>query len=148
MAWVPTLRALRLPPKSHKRISEGRSAACPFDDSGQGRCEKKTKSISLTTLCESKATTVGSASRRAAGERGPSSTSGAARSTVSIRNGARTLAGGPQKTKSTPNAACPGCIPDAAHPQGARHRTASVPRADDAVENVPQGALVGHRGRG
>ena len=47
-------------------MSDGRSAACPLDDSGQGRCEKKTTSISLTTLCESIATTVGSASRRIA----------------------------------------------------------------------------------
>ena len=56
--------ALRLPPKSHTRMSDGRSAACPFDDSGQGRREKKTTSISLTTLCESIANTVGIASRR------------------------------------------------------------------------------------
>ena len=32
--------------------SDGRSAACAFDDSGWGRCEKKTTSISLTAPAE------------------------------------------------------------------------------------------------
>jgi hypothetical protein len=35
-----------------------------------------------------------------------------------------------------------------AHPQRARHRTGSAPREDDAVEDLPQGALGRHRGRG
>ena len=65
-ASVPTFTALRLPPKSHTMMSDGRSAACPFDDSGHGRCEKKTTSISLTTLCDSIAKTVGSARPRIA----------------------------------------------------------------------------------
>ena len=45
-------------------MSEGSSAACALDDSGHGRREKKTMSTSLTTLCDSIASTVGMASRR------------------------------------------------------------------------------------
>ena len=58
--------APRLPPKSHVRMSDGSSAAWAYDDSGTGRCEKKTTSISLTMLCESIAKTVGNARRRMA----------------------------------------------------------------------------------
>jgi hypothetical protein len=58
--------ALSDPPKSHTTMSEGRSAAWPFDDSGQGRREKKMTSTSLTMLWESIATTVGAARRRTA----------------------------------------------------------------------------------
>jgi hypothetical protein len=45
-------------------MSEGRSAACPFDDSGHGRREKKMTSTSLTMLCDIMAITVGAASLR------------------------------------------------------------------------------------
>jgi hypothetical protein len=47
-------------------MSDGRRAACPFDDSGHGRCEKKMTSTSFTMLCDSIATTVGAARRRIA----------------------------------------------------------------------------------
>ena len=49
-ACVPTEMALSDPPNIQSKISDGSSAACAFDDSGQGRREKKTMSISFTTL--------------------------------------------------------------------------------------------------
>ncbi len=49
------------PPNIQSKISDGKSAACAVDDSGQGRCEKKMMSTSLTALCVSMANTVGSA---------------------------------------------------------------------------------------
>ena len=70
-ACVPTEIALSEPPKSQRTISDGKSAACAFDDSGQGRCAKKTMSISLTMLWVSIAATVGSASLRIAWYAGP-----------------------------------------------------------------------------
>ena len=42
--------ALRLPPKSQSRMRDGKSAACPFDDSGHGKCEKKTRPLDLVGL--------------------------------------------------------------------------------------------------
>jgi hypothetical protein len=63
MVCVPTEMALSDPPKSQSKINDGRRAACAVEDSGQGSHEKKTISISLTTLCVSIATTVGIASR-------------------------------------------------------------------------------------
>src|SRR5690349_10953674 len=70
-ACVPTEIALSEPPNSHRTMSDGRSAACAFDDSGHGRCAKKTMSTSLTMLWVSIAATVGSASRRMARWGGP-----------------------------------------------------------------------------
>src|ERR1041384_1150370 len=64
MACVPTEMADKDPPNIHKRIKDGKSAACAVDDSGHGRWEKKTMSISFTMLCDSIASTVGAASRR------------------------------------------------------------------------------------
>src|SRR5688572_8113085 len=64
MACVPTEMAERDPPNAHRMMSDGKSAACAVDDSGQGNIEKKTMSTSLTTLCDTIARTVGSASRR------------------------------------------------------------------------------------
>ena len=62
----PTLTADSVPPKAQTMVSDGRSAACPLDASGTGRREKKTTSISSTTLWASIATTVGRASLRIA----------------------------------------------------------------------------------
>src|SRR5450755_4939196 len=61
IACVPTEIALSEPPNIHSKISEGSSAACAVDDSGQGRREKKMMSTSLTALCVSIASTVGNA---------------------------------------------------------------------------------------
>jgi hypothetical protein len=63
IAWVPTDIALREPPNIQSRISDGKSAAWAFDDSGCGSQEKNTMSISLTTLWVSIAKTVGVARR-------------------------------------------------------------------------------------
>src|SRR5579871_1037504 len=64
MACVPTEMALSEPPNIHSRMRDGSSAAWAFDDSGHGIREKKTMSISLTTLWVSIARTVGAARRR------------------------------------------------------------------------------------
>src|SRR5580765_4209889 len=61
IACVPTEIALSEPPNIHSKISDGKSAACAVEDSGQGSREKKMMSTSLTALCVSMASTVGSA---------------------------------------------------------------------------------------
>src|SRR3954467_15839646 len=61
MAWVPTEMALSDPPNIQRRINEGSSAACAVEDAGHGRREKKMIATSLTALCVSMASTVGSA---------------------------------------------------------------------------------------
>src|SRR6478736_248081 len=53
--------ALSDPPNIQSKISDGNSAACAVDDSGQGRREKKMMSTSLTALWVSMANTVGNA---------------------------------------------------------------------------------------
>src|SRR5215204_918883 len=63
IAWVPTELALSEPPNIQSRISDGKSAAWAVEDSGWGSHEKKTMSISLTTLWVSIASTVGAAKR-------------------------------------------------------------------------------------
>src|SRR5438105_3208374 len=66
-------------------MSDGRSAAWPFEDSGQGKCAKKMTSTSLTTLCESIAMTVGKASRKIVAYRLPVGRTCVARSGVIYR---------------------------------------------------------------
>src|SRR6478609_8115839 len=61
IACVPTEIALSDPPNIQSKISDGNSAACAVDDSGQGRREKKMMSTSLTALWVSMANTVGNA---------------------------------------------------------------------------------------
>src|SRR6478735_10838508 len=64
IACVPTEMALSDPPNIQSKISEGNSAACAVDDSGQGKREKKMMSTSLTALWVSMANTVGKANFR------------------------------------------------------------------------------------
>src|SRR5687768_18489380 len=71
IACVPTEIALSDPPNIQSRISDGKSAACAFEDSGHGSQEKKTMSTSLTALCVSIASTVGIASRSTTREGDP-----------------------------------------------------------------------------
>src|SRR5450432_3706200 len=61
IACVPTEIALSEPPNIQSKISEGKSAACAVDDSGQGSREKKMMSTSFTALWVSMASTVGNA---------------------------------------------------------------------------------------
>src|SRR5579872_3512854 len=91
--------ALKLPPKSHTMMRDGRSAAWAFEESGHGRREKKTTSISLTMLCESIAKTVGSARRRIVLYRPSPDAIGAARSSDSIRYGTGEFTGSAAKLK-------------------------------------------------
>src|SRR5882724_2834931 len=77
-ACVPTEMALSEPPNIHSSSRHGSSAACANDESGQPSQAKKMMSTSLTALCASIASTVGSASFKTMRGLDPERSSGAA----------------------------------------------------------------------